>query len=466
MSTAVGIATWACAAAFFLAVMAYFFRKNALSGAVNIAFLGFICLGRPAMFALGLDEPFPPRFLVEYQELMVYVLLLFMVWIACFAISYTVLRPLGSVTAHLFPAAPPQLSRSWMMIVSICVTLAAVTGTLVLVAQFGSVARFVYAVKIGKELAGSYAVREVSVVGAIFCLVGLLHEISYRGAAAGRGRRYLNAVVLTYVTLISLNLTANYLWGNRANIGFFLVAAAFSFNLFVRPLKYWEIGLGIALLGLGLRGLAEIRADATAEVAGIKSYLDSMPIWTQVATTLHLVEFDALMLAIRDLGSNFELRGGEDFLNGLVSWIPRQFWPDKPDTYMVGGWFRRLYQPETTNGWPIMVIGSWMVNFGFVGVVLGGLVSGVISLAIDQRYAPTFQSNAFSAAMPAALGLFFLGGGYDTGTPQAYVLLIIPLFLFAALIRAVSRRSGGTANTGAVARTKPSPHVGGRPEVT
>lgn len=453
----IGAATWVLATAIFFVALAYFIRRNALSGAVNIGFLGFIFLARPPMYALGLDVPFPPRFLVDYQETLVVALLLFVLWIVCFTTSYFVFRPFGRLGMGLFPASPPRLSSRWLMILALVATAAAVLGTLLIAAQFGSYARFVYAVKIGKELAGSYVIRQASVVAAIFCLIGLLHEIRARHSRTRTERRrsrvYLNWPVLTYLALILMNLSANYVWGNRANVGFFLVAAAFSFHQFIRPLKYWEIAGAILLLGLGLRGLAEIRTDATASVSGLISHLDNMSFWTSVATTLHLVEFDALMLAVRDLGSSFEPRGGEDFLNGLVGWIPRQLWPDKPDTFFIGGWFRRIYQPEKTNGWPITVVGSWLVNYGLVGVVLGGLVSGVVSMAVDLRYARTIHTNAFSAVMPAALGLFFLGGGYDTGAPQTYVLLVIPLFIFVAIMGLVVARSGEPAQTDGIQST-------------
>jgi hypothetical protein len=373
-------------------------------------------------------------------------------WLATYMAGYTVLLPVAGGFSGLFPRPPPHPTRLTVTLVVGAVTALGLVATTKLVIDYGSISNFVYAVKVKKELAGAYVIGQINVIGAIVAVYGallVLKETQQKRAIRDSqvfdrkrsGIRIRYTPIMLYFTLLMINLMCIYFWGSRTNIGYVLVAAAFAFHVLIRKIRLVEIVLAVVAIGVAMMALAVLRTNLTAEAAAVKAWTDNVPTWTLLSITLHLVEFDALMLALRDAGSLFEFRLGEDFWSGLVSWIPRQIWPEKPSTHYIGGWFRRIYEPERVNGWPVTVIGSWYVNFGIVGVFFGGLISGLLSAAVDLRYAALAHKDAFAAIMPAVLGMFLLAGGYNTGLPQYYVLVVVPLFAIALILRLRLRRS-------------------------
>ena len=118
---------------------------------------------------------------------------------------------------------------------------------------------------------------------------------------------------------------------------------------------------------LGLR----VARDVLLFPEGVISPLEGVNIWRQIAISMHGSQFDALLLVMRDFDLSAGLRWGEDFAAGIAALVPRAIWPDPPVS-ALGAWFRQIYEPETVNGWPITLVGEWLVNFGWTGVAFGG----------------------------------------------------------------------------------------------
>ena len=71
--------------------------------------------------------------------------------------------------------------------------------------------------------------------------------------------------------------------------------------------------------------------------------------------------------------------------------MPCVLWADKPTAIPPGKWFRQVYEPKKINGSPMGAGALWYLNFGWLGLLLGGLLSGlVIGLvsAAQRRYPP------------------------------------------------------------------------------
>ncbi len=98
----------------------------------------------------------------------------------------------------------------------------------------------------------------------------------------------------------------------------------------------------------------------------------------QISVAANMAEYDALVLAVRDWPEIFPYRGGEDFIDGLYATVPRVIRPDAPLAPSPGTWFRQVYEPEVANGWPMGSAGEWYLNFGWLGVAIGGLASGLL----------------------------------------------------------------------------------------
>ena len=136
-------------------------------------------------------------------------------------------------------------------------------------------------------------------------------------------------------------------------------------------------------------------------------------------------------------GDKFDFRNGLDFINGLLSWIPRFLYPSK-EAFDVGSWLRQVYDPTQVNGWPPSIPAAWYVNFGPIGILLGTMISGMAIATFDAHYRDT--RTPWNATMGAMLTLLMAGSGIQTAFPQQIVLTLIPIWLLSIGLRATPQR--------------------------
>ena len=407
--------------AILLAVLGW--QTRAYLGAARVAglavcvILGLQTAVRPAIFFAGLDTPSPDAwFSGPDWPLIALALLTVSVWMALFGLAYAAAAQIRAPSV-LLPrmTAPPDTGAVLTIAATLTALNLACTGALVMKA--GGVAEFIVAVKVGKDLAGLYVLREIGTLAVpLLMLAGLLSPRRAWPVAA----------------LIALNFAANMLWGNRTNIALLGLAALASVHFFLRPLRLRDLAMLAALAVAGLEGLKALRLLLLTEALGTAAQAD-LDFWTALSASLHFNQFDALMLALRDAGELFDLTDGREALNGLLAWVPRFLWPEK-DVFAVGGWFRRVYEPGVVNGWPVTVVGSWYLNFGWSGLPFGAILSGIVAARIDATYRD-LRSNAFAAAIAPATAFLLLDGGTNFGLVQRYVLFVVPLAGIAFLLR-------------------------------
>lgn len=159
-----------------------------------------------------------------------------------------------------------------------------------------------------------------------------------------------------------------------------------------------------------------------------------MSFLSELSTSLHLSEYDALLLLLQDFSNREAFRNGEDFYNGMAAMVPRILWPDRPAGVNPGKWFRQLYQPRIQNGWPLTMIGEWYMNFAWIGVVFGAVLSGSIGIVINRRYAPTADTSAWSAVVGPFLTMKVLFGGFRVDSFQQGLYFIITLSVLAVAV--------------------------------
>jgi len=159
-----------------------------------------------------------------------------------------------------------------------------------------------------------------------------------------------------------------------------------------------------------------------------------------VSLALNATYFDASMLAARDWPETYEFRYGEDFVTGVLGLVPRVLWEGKPDAIAPGVWFRQVYEPEKLNGWPMGAAGLWYLNFGVLGLVLGGMFSGALlgCLSAAQLRRP---DNGFNTAVAVAVGIYVVGLGVDSDLLVRCVLWLLPLWLIGRFVSPASRVS-------------------------
>ena len=164
--------------------------------------------------------------------------------------------------------------------------------------------------------------------------------------------------------------------------------------------------------------------------------------------------FDALLLAVRDWPSAHPYRGGEDFIVGAEGIVPRAMWPGKPANVRPGSWFRQVYEPTHPNGWPLGAVGDWYLNFGLLGVLVGGGLSGLLYRVLMATWWRVPWSS-FNVAALMCIVAFVVPTGIDALTLLHWVQWGFPLLLCAGFI---NRRSQSRARRPElVARTGGSP---------
>ncbi|MCG7923570.1 MAG: oligosaccharide repeat unit polymerase [Candidatus Thiodiazotropha lotti] len=393
-------------------------------------------LPRSLMFLTGLDDPYPAYlFNKDAWDLIAQSLIALLAWLVIFFLTYSIFYQKTISIHRLLPKIPDSNVGVILFFVALITTLIGVSSTGYLIESVGSIGSFMYQVKVGKTFAGYYVIREISITGAIFSGISLLYfEKKYRLSKKNRrSRKVVWLCVILYVT----NLAFNYFWGNRYNIAMLLGAFGIGWHFYIHKINVLKAAILILVAATMLQTLKNLRSENFGEVLFVE-IKSTQPFWTDVSLSLHMSQFDAFMLAYRDAGKIFPYRNGKDFKNGLLAFIPRKLYPNK-ETYAVGGWFRRVYQPEKINGWPITIIGNWYVNFGMLGILLGALISGIIAAIFDTINRHLKDSYWQAGAVPP-IAFFIFDGGVSTGFVQKIFLNVIPVVLLAIILSRTARK--------------------------
>jgi oligosaccharide repeat unit polymerase len=418
---------WTISAISFAFFLYFTYKRMSISLICISIFLLIQFQLRPLLFLLKLDAPFPAsQFSQNFWLLAAKASLLSALWSILFLFFHVFFLRTRAGLATILPPAPINPNKRIAMVGAAITTIVAVASTWVLVARYDTIAQFTFAVKVSKELAGYYGVRQIAIVAALLALYALLINAKERVTKRGTIKRTVPpAAMLFGFGLIIINLALNFLWGNRINIGVFLIITVLAWHFYIRKFRLIEITAIAFVAAVLLAGLRDLRWLMFSEAVN-RTVDPNFTFWVELSTSLHLSEFDALMLALRDAGSRFDFRYGQDFINGMLSWIPRSIYPAK-EGYHVGQWFRQIYEPTTVNGWPVTVVGDWYINFSWIGIPLGAAASGYTTAALDKFYSRP-RNEPWDIITAGGVAGFSLYGGIWTGFFQSFVLIAAPLW--------------------------------------
>ncbi len=257
----------------------------------------------------------------------------------------------------------------------------------VIVAKVGSPIAAIEAAKAEKAVAGLYLLQFGPVAAMVLCL-----------AAALAGKREGHRLILRmpFLVLGLLNALYVFAWGSRRVVVIYLAGLMLEpvftavgnrrergANSSPRDLRRW---VGIALIGVAVIGSAlglRVARDHVLQGRTSDAIADASPL-RSVSVAMNATVYDSYVLAVRDTPDTFEFSGSELFINGTGGVVPRAVWADKPTNIAPGAAFRQQYEPEVKNGWPVGAVGEWWLSFGWFGIVLGGLLSGVCYAAVSQ----------------------------------------------------------------------------------
>jgi hypothetical protein len=193
-----------------------------------------------------------------------------------------------------------------------------------------------------------------------------------------------------------------------------------------------------AVLVIGVSvGLRVVR-DSFTNKTSVNPYA-SASVWRKMSVGINGTYLDASLLAHRDWPSKYDYRNGEDYKNGVLGSVPRVLWPAKPDP-LPGKWFRQVYQPETRNGWPVGAPTIWYLNFGLIGVFVGGLLSGAVLAWVAHRRKRA-SSSGVNTAMTFVLMVYVVQLGGSSEAPLMALTWAGPMLLVMAWLRYRHRRT-------------------------
>lgn len=408
-------------------------------------FYGF----RPLLLILGLDVPSPTELFNPYDTsaLLTRTLLGLSVYL------FFAMVGIAAMTRAGFPGWAPFIARAETdlrraLVVTVVLTAIGALVSTYLVARYGGVGGVIRAGKIDKALAGLYVFRSVSAVGAVLAVATF---IDFR--RQGSPRRLLSLVPL-------LSAFANaffvFLWGSRGTL--IVVAATLVLGIQRRPRRRPKVKrekvlvrllVAVVLVVVAASGMRIIRDTLTR--GEVQEGYATASGWRQASLATNSIYFDAAMLSFRDWPSVYRPRGGEDFRNGLVGVVPRVIWKGKPEAIPPGKWFRQVYQPRVVNGWPMGAAAVWYLNFSWLGLPLGGLVSGLALgvIAAAQRRRPQSGLNTGIAVITA---VFVLPLGWDNQVLMKFIVWLVPMWLVALYVAPRRPAVPDSASTHAVPR--------------
>ncbi|MBU6329353.1 MAG: hypothetical protein KGR18_05300 [Acidobacteria bacterium] len=309
-----------------------------------------------------------------------------------------------------------------------------------LFARYGSYARMVRASKVDKEFAGLFFLLVFPTSGTITSILVFLLTVRDRVGRFTPRQRSMATISVIYALFNGVGV---YLWGARSLLVLTAVQLVIGYFVFrprgtTRRLRGTRgrvvIGILVAI-GLGTLMVVGLRVYRDQALSGsVSGSIKGQTVVRQLSVAANTVHYDAYLLAVRDWPTTHRFRGGLDIYNGAVGVIPRALWPGKPTFVAPGAWFRQVYEPNTRNGWPMGAPGTWYLNFGRIGILICGLVTGIVLSAALRSMSRT-RTEPLAFVMAFAVGIWVLGDGVDGEFVVKWAQFVLPMLLLIPLMR-------------------------------
>lgn len=205
-----------------------------------------------------------------------------------------------------------------------------------------------------------------------------------------------------------------------------------------RP-KYVALG-AVAIPSLVLMGIA----DATRGKA-LPDLLETLsaPGWDLVVEGFHNViasgeKLAAHMSLYAVLDRGFELTGGSSVISLVASAIPQFLWPSRPEPIYT--YYHETLSLPSNQGFTIHHAAGWYLNFGSLGVVMGGLTFGAIwsvLAALPRRNAARPRTSRFRRCIAAIAPFVFVSAipALMRNGMEGYKTLVMELIGLAVVVR-------------------------------
>lgn len=236
--------------------------------------------------------------------------------------------------------------------------------------------------------------------------------------------------VLIIAGIFMFNLMISAVLGGKATIIFPLLFTVMAYEICVARRGYTRMLIGVVLIASVIVSLQFLRTGVVQEVD--KSVSENAYVG------LYFVLYDSSVLYLETHNKLHHTELGQDFIAALTAPIPRALWQDKPEKHIaLGSRFKGQITGEERGGWPVYGFTEWYTNFGWLGVLIGGVLTGWLLSLLQGRYRD-YCENPFSFMIMWNVIFLIMGpwpGGVHSFFPTYYILFIVPLFIFKALSR-------------------------------
>ena len=353
------------------------------------------------------------------------------------AVGDTAFKGMASSISRVLPFPRQELRLQPLMSAMVLLSGIALIIALYQTASYGGIQGAIVAAK-SERVSGQGLLRIPATMALILSCAGF-HAIP-RGTEANASHRALQVIS---AACIGASVLSASLWGSRQ---FIVLALAYVFgapaiHAFRQSQRGWWIKSAIVstvviAVGFGLRIYRDNALGGETAVSAAQGNL-----FRQISISANGTTLDSSLLAAKDFPAHAEYRGGQDFITGIYGAMPASLRPDNSEIDTVGAAFHRLYEPTATSGWPIGAPTEWYINFGWIGVVVGGLVSGIAYKAINAGMHRSGNPE-LGAMVGLLLTLIVFPLGISASTPNRFVIHIVPLILILGALSLVSRLSG------------------------
>jgi hypothetical protein len=411
--------------------------------ALTLYYLALQLLWRPLMLAVGLDSPFPTLLFQERdtESLLVLGQAVVVLFLLALWAGARLLTPLVRPVAVLFPQPRAALSPRTLVLLTVVLTAAAFAVTVALWIRYGGPAGLLQASKVDRDIADSRALRTIPMLAA---LLGVAAFFTVRKAPLLR---------LFVLGLIVVNGYLSWTWGARDVPVLSVVALLAGALIFGetgrraarRPDGHWLRDprwrrgfLLVPVIALLLAFTLRTARD-TVLWGELAPTIEGQGTVRQVAVATNNTFYDALLLYLDDWPDRFDFTGGADFVDGSVAAVPSILVGAQEPFVSPAVQLAQTYI-DRNNGFPATPVGDWYVNLGFLGVALGGLLSGLVVRAGQFAFRRFLRDPLVWGFSLVFMIRIFPGGVWATSAPK-WVAIGLPIIAFTVLINLFLRRA-------------------------
>jgi hypothetical protein len=412
--------------------------------ALTLYYIALLLLWRPLTLAAGLDTPFPTEVFAgrDVGALVIGGQAVVALWLLAMWVGARWLTPFVRPAMLLFPRRRTSIAPGVLLTLAVVLSVAALAATAVLWARYGGPTGLIQASKVDRSVTESRALRSLPLMGALLSVAAF-----YSVRPRAHGQRLLA------LGLVVLNGLLNFTWGARDVLVVSLVALVAGALLFTRRMRersgevqglswlrdpLWRRRLLlVAVLALGLAFALRLARD-TALIGGAAPSIEGQGPLRAFSVATNTTLYDTLLLILDDWPDEQPFHGGRDFVDGAVTSVPSVIAGEQEPFVSPAVQVAQTYV-NRNNGFPATAVGDWYLNLGLVGIVLGGLLSGVVARAAQVALS-RFREDPLVWGFSLVFMLrIFPGGVWATSLPR-WVAIGLPLVLLALALDLVSRR--------------------------